>query len=87
MGLLDQWNKPQQSISEIIADVIDNQKTITIKYQKFDGDYSERKISNIQYNNEYESEGFHNDHIKGYCHLRNEERTFKISRILSVNID
>lgn len=67
-------------IKRIIEDAILNNKTITIKYQKYGGEYSERTISNIQTSDEF-GEGY----IKAYCHLRHEERTFKISRIISVS--
>ena len=43
-------------------------------------------MSNISYNNDYKDYGYNDDHIKGYCHLRNEERTFRISRITAVRV-
>lgn len=68
------------TIREYIEQAIKENKTITIKYQKYDGTFSTRKVSNIAYSDEYGS-----DYIKGYCHLRNEDRTFKISRIREVD--
>lgn len=65
-------------IKKIIDEAIRNGRTITIKYQKYGGEYSERTISNIQ-----PSEEFGEGYIKAYCHLRHEDRTFKISRIIS----
>ena len=65
-------------IKNIIDEAIRNGRTITIKYQKYGGEYSERTISNIQ-----PSEEFGEGYIKAYCHLRHEDRTFKISRIIS----
>lgn len=67
-------------IKNIIDEAIRNGRTITIKYQKYGGEYSERTISNIQ-----PSEEFGEGYIKAYCHLRQEDRTFKISRIISVS--
>ena len=65
-------------IKNIIDEAIRNGRTITIKYQKYGGEYSERTISKIQ-----PSEEFGEGYIKAYCHLRHEDRTFKISRIIS----
>ncbi len=70
------------TIKEYIDDAIINGKTITIRYEKYDGTISQRTISDIQYSDEY---GYGEDYICAYCHLRNEKRTFKISRIKSVD--
>jgi predicted DNA-binding transcriptional regulator YafY len=86
MGLLDLWNKPDNSIKNVIEQAIANNEKIAIKYKKFDGTISSRKLSNIGFNNTFEADGFHNDHIKGFCSLRNEDRTFKIDRIISVEL-
>lgn len=63
----------------LINNAIVEDKTITIKYQKYDGTLSNRVISNITYSAEYGD-----DYIEAYCHLRHEKRTFKISRIISI---
>lgn len=86
MGLLDQWNKADNSIKDTLKQAMDENHHVLIKYRKFEGDVSERTLSNIQFNNSFEEDGFHNDHIKAYCHLREEERTFKIDRIISITI-
>lgn len=86
MGLLDLWNKPKKNVREVIQRAMDKKQTIAIKYQKYDGTISERQLSNIDYNNTFADEGFHNDHIKGRCSLRGEDRTFKIDRIKSIEI-
>lgn len=86
MGILDLWNKGSKSNLEVIKQAMTENKDILIKYRKFSGEISKRKLSNIIYNNSFEDDGFHNDHIKGYCHLRREERTFKIDRIISIEI-
>lgn len=67
-------------IREYIDDAIRNKKTVTIKYIKYEGEFSIREISDIQYSDE-----FGNDYIQAFCHKRQEMRTFKISRILSVD--
>lgn len=59
---------------------------IEIKYEKYNGETSQRILSNISYDNSYGTYGYNNDHIKGLCHLRNEERTFRISRIITVRV-
>lgn len=90
MGLLDLWNKPNYEGDSTPKSVIEKamalNKPIKIKYQKYDGEVSSRELSNIAYNNSFEEDGFYNAHIKGFCRLRNEERTFKIDRILSASI-
>lgn len=67
-------------IREYINEAIQQKKEITIKYQKYDGTVSTRRISNIELSDEY-GDGY----IRAYCHLRNEERTFKISRIIEAD--
>ncbi len=68
------------TVSEYIADAMKNGKTVKIKYVKNSGEISERTISDIEPSDEY-GEGY----ISAYCHLRNETRTFKISRIREVD--
>ena len=67
-------------IREYLDDAIRTGKTVTIKYIKYEGEYSVRQISDIQYSDE-----FGPDYIKAFCHKRQENRTFKISRIISVD--
>ena len=74
------------SIESEIKRAITYKYDIEIKYEKYNGETSKRKVSNISYNNDYKDYGYNNDHIKGYCHLRNEERTFRISRITAVRV-
>lgn len=66
-------------IESCIKNAIATNKAITIKYRKYDGSISERKISEIEYSSEYG-----NEYIYAYCHLRKDYRTFKISRILDI---
>lgn len=74
------------SIESEIKRAITCKYDIEIKYEKYNGETSKRKVSNISYNNDYKDYGYNDDHIKGYCHLRNEERTFRISRITAVRV-
>ncbi len=73
-------------INSVIKFAIDNNKNLKIEYSNSDKISSERVISNIQISNEFEDNGFLNQHIKAYCHKRNEDRTFKISRIIRAEI-
>ena len=68
------------SIIEYIEDAIQNGKSVTIKYEKQGGELSTRTLSDIHCSDEFGEE-----YIEGFCHLRNERRTFKISRIREVD--
>lgn len=68
------------SITTYIDDAIREGKSITIKYVKFNGEISTRTLSKLQYSDEFGS-----DYIVGFCSLRQEMRTFKISRIREVD--
>lgn len=74
------------SIESEIKRAITYGSDIEIKYEKYSGETSQRRISNISYNNEFGDFGYNNAHIKGFCHLRNEERSFRISRITAVRV-
>ena len=63
-----------------IDNAIRTGQTVTIKYIKFEGEYSVRQISDIQYSSE-----FGDDYIDAFCHKRQERRTFRLSRIISVD--
>lgn len=73
-------------IKSQIEKAINSKSAIEISYRNFDGTSTIRRISNIKYNNKFRVEGYKDDHIDGYCHLRNEERTFKIARINDIKI-
>lgn len=73
-------------IESEIKRAIDSGSDIEIKYEKFNGEKSQRRVSNIAYNNEFGVYGYNNAHIRGYCHLRGEDRTFRVSRILAVRV-
>lgn len=67
-------------IKEYLDKAIRDDKTVIIEYIKYGGEYSKRKISEIQY-----SEEFGEDYIDAFCYKRGEKRTFKISRIQSID--
>lgn len=64
----------------VLEQAMNEGSTIEIDYEKYDGEQSHRSISNIHYSDEYGD-----DYISAFCHLRGEDRTFKIDRILKIN--
>jgi ATP-dependent exoDNAse (exonuclease V) alpha subunit len=74
------------TITTKLVRAIARKKSVKIQYQNFDGDVSERQLSDIKMTEEFNDYGYSLQHIKAYCHLRNEERSFKISRIKSIEI-
>ena len=66
-------------INNDIQRAIDTGAVIEIAYTKSDGTVSIRRLSDVQYSDE-----FGNTHIQAFCHKRNAQRTFKISRISRV---
>jgi hypothetical protein len=81
-------------IRNIIKTAIVNGKYLRLAYQKpySDQEPDIRTISNVQLSiNVLSGEhisyyGLNQDYITAYCHLRKEERTFKIQRILTLQI-
>lgn len=69
-------------ITEKIKIAIQNGNAIEIDYQKFDGTITHRILSELEYSKEMNSDSY----IEAYCHLRNERRIFKISRIYNLKI-
>lgn len=47
---------------------------LNIVYEDYSGDLSQRSVSVLEFNPEY---------ITGFCHLRQQERTFAVERIIS----
>lgn len=68
------------TIREYIDKAIYSGNKVTIKYVKFDGSLSTRTISELEYSDE-----FGDDYITAFCHMRHEQRTFKISRIREID--
>lgn len=68
------------NFDEYLESAIKAKKSVTIQYVKYGGEYSERKISDIQHSSE-----FGVGHISAYCHKRQDNRTFKIDRIVSID--
>lgn len=69
------------TIHNIISRAIKDGLTLEIDYAKNSYEKSTRVISDVSISEEYG-----NDYISAYCHLRGEQRTFKISRIVDARI-
>lgn len=74
------------SIKDELQKAISGNHKIKIQYENFDGEVSERELSELKMTEEFNDFGYDKQHIKGFCHLRNEERSFKISRIKNIEL-
>ncbi len=72
------------SIKEELITAVNNGNRIKILYENSNGEASERTLSNLQLTNDFNEFGYDKQHIKAFCHLRNEERSFKIDRIKQI---
>ena len=68
-------------IKNQLAFAIDNNLYITLDYIKYIGERSLRTLSQVEFTDKFISWGYEGEHIHAYCHLREEERSFKIERI------
>ncbi len=66
---------------QIIRRAIDEGLTLEIEYAKDSFEKSSRVISDISVSDEY---GL--GYISAYCHMRGEQRTFKVSKIVYARI-
>lgn len=66
-------------INDDILKAIETGAAIEIEYTKSDGTTSVRRLSEVQFSDEYGKA-----YIDAFCHLRNERRSFKIDRISRV---
>ena len=69
------------TIEQLIKRAIEDGLTLEIDYAKNSLEKSSRVISYIKTSQEY---GF--GYISAFCHMKKEERTFKISRIVDARI-
>ncbi len=77
----------QDEIKQMIEFAMDNDLYILMKYFKYSGESDMRTISSIQYTDEFKEWGYETGvHIKAFCNLRNEERSFKIERIAGMAV-
>ncbi len=75
-------NKP--SIREELLTAVNNGSKVKVLYENFNGEASERVLSNLQITDDFNDFGYDKQHVKAFCHLRNEERSFKIDRIKQI---
>lgn len=78
--------KRELSIKDELQRAIRGNYKIKILYKNFNGEVSERQLSELKMTDDFNEFGYDRQHISGYCHLRNEERRFKISRIKNIEI-
>ncbi|WP_166382448.1 hypothetical protein [Polaribacter sp. 11A2H] len=77
-----EYNSSNTEVSDLIEMAITEGYAIEMKYTKQNGESSLRKISKLEYTQEFMTFGYSNkEHFKGYCHNRLEERSFRVSRI------
>lgn len=67
-------------IKDYIKRAINTGATIEIEYDNNNGISSQRRLSNICYSEKYGC-----SYISAFCHVRQDERTFKIERIKSIS--
>jgi DNA polymerase-3 subunit epsilon len=81
-----------RSIEDEIRFSIKNKKRIKIKYRNFNEIISERTLSNVEFSDnvltkeDLELFQIDSNYITAFCSLRNEKRTFKITRIIEAEI-
>lgn len=74
----------KRSIKEELLTAVNNGNRIKVLYENFNGEASERILSNLQITDDFNDFGYDKQHVKAFCHLRNEERSFKIDRIKQI---
>ena len=73
-------------IRKTIKSAISKRRKVRIAYQNYKGEISTRELSNLSMTDDFIDRGYEDQHIKAYCHLRQEERSFKIARITNIEI-
>jgi hypothetical protein len=77
-----EFNSNNSKVSDLIEMAISKGYTIEMKYTNYNGESSIRKISKLESTQEFLEFGYGNtEHFKGYCHNRESERSFKVSRV------
>jgi hypothetical protein len=77
---------PHDTVSLALVDAIKYNKSARIEYTDLKGKKSVREISNVRITREQDDFGVRFEHIKAFCHTRNEDRTFKVERINKVEL-
>ncbi len=84
--VLEPKEQDSKSIKDMLGAAIKQESKIKIIYEKPSGEESERELSELSISNEFAKDGFKDEHIKAHCHLRGEQRSFKIARIKKIMI-
>lgn len=72
---------------EVINEAVDNNSMVEISYRNYNREKSIRQLSNVKYSDESGNHhGSNNNYISAFCHLRNEQRTFKLNRIEKIRL-
>ena len=72
---------------EVINEAVGNNSMVEISYRNYNREKSIRQLSNVKYSDESGNHhGSHNNYISAFCHLRNEQRTFKLNRIEKIRL-
>jgi hypothetical protein len=77
-----EFNSNNYSMAFLIEKAIDKASAIEMNYTNKKMESSTRKVSELEYTDEFLKYGYEKEHFfKGYCHKNQEERSFRISRI------
>ncbi len=71
------------AIMAVIKKAIKKNCAVKIVYEKYEGEKSMRRLSNLTITEQY---GYENMHLMAYCHMRKAVRTFNMTRITTVKI-
>lgn len=82
-----EFNSNNSKVSDLIEMAISKGYTIEMKYTNYNGESSIRKISKLESTQEFLEFGYgYTEHFKGYCHNRESERSFRVSRVNNMKI-
>ena len=75
------------TFNEVIKESVYNKCMVEISYKNYNQEKSIRQLSNVGYSDEFGNHhGSNNNYISAFCHLRNEQRTFKLNRIEKIRL-
>jgi hypothetical protein len=82
-----EYNSSNSRVSDLIEMAISKGYAIEMEYTNYNGESSIRKISKLENTQEFLEYGYGNtEHFKGYCHNRESERSFRVSRINYIKV-
>lgn len=75
------------NFKDVINEAVNNNRKVEISYRNYNREKSIRQLSNVIYSDESGNhQGSNNKYISAFCHLRNEQRTFKLNRIEKIRL-